>query len=74
MHNLTDRMQPQTAQAEPLGAMTAQTPQTAVQTSVKTEELAASKPSKPQEAVQTDAERTDRSDRREDPAALVKAV
>ena len=55
VHNLTDRMQPQTAQAEPLGAMTAQTLQTAAQTSVKTEELAASKLVKPQETVQTES-------------------
>ena len=75
MHIPTDRMQPQTAQAEPLGAMTAQTLQTAVQTSVKTEELAASKLVKPQEAVQTDVQnvQTDQT-AQEDPAALVKAV
>lgn len=68
----TDRMQPQTAQAEPLGAMTAQTLQTAAQTSVKTEEFAASKP---QAAVQTEASaaQTDQT-AQEDHAALVKAV
>lgn len=72
VHNLTDQMQPQTAQAEPLGAMTAQTLQTAAQTSVKTEELTASKP---QAAVQTEvsAAQTEQT-AQEDPAALVKAV
>ena len=75
VHNLTDRMQPQTAQAEPLGAMTAQTLQTAAQTSVKTEELAASKLVKPQETVQTEVStaQTDQT-AQENPAALVKAV
>ncbi len=72
VHNLTDQMQPQNAQAEPLGAMTAQTLQTAAQTSVKTEELTASKLVKPQEAVQTEASaaQTDQT-AQEDPAALV---
>ena len=75
VHNLTDRMQPQTAQAEPLGAMTAQILQTAAQTSVKTEELAASKLVKPQEAVQTEVQnvQTDQT-AQEDHTALVKAV
>lgn len=64
VHNLTDRMQPQTAQAEPLGAMTAQTLQTAAQTSAKTEELTG-KQACQATGSRTDgrAERTDRSDR-----------